>query len=530
MKYFIIRTLTILCKTWKKETDDLFDFEANDIEKTEIKLKEFNSKFFLIYNNEQVSLVNSYEELIQKYNDNLLKTKENKDNNFLIMTEFNFYKNNSTFKILNPILSDNLRQKIDDISCLARSWRLSKKNEENLIGIGDVIKLGRVRLKIETICFKDIYESSQINNNLIKNKLKNLGGAMPQINLNVNKLNNNMNTNINYSQNESILEEEKMNNDLEKNDKSKNKEKEKEKNNSDGISGNSDNNSSSRPICRICYSHSSNMENLLISPCKCNGSLKYIHYKCLKHCIEVNLTKRIEQNYKYYSWKNYSCEICKEEYPKYIKLKDSLYPLVDMEIGFSSYITCDYALYDDIKKKISRKGILIIKVNEDNDEDIITVGRSQNNRVKLKDISVSRCHCNIIKRKNKLFIVDKGSKFGSLIYVNNPLIVNTRNTEEIIISGRHWFSINLDEETSFFAKIFSSKCCQCNEVKQNVDIDIEHLGESNVNPPINIYTNKNINQIKDIETPILDNSYQDYILDLGDDIYLHEQSEIEEVK
>ena len=513
MKYFIIRTLTILCKTWKKETDDLFDFEANDIEKTEIKLKEFNSKFFLIYNNEQVSLVNSYEELIQKYNDNLLKTKENKDNNFLIMTEFNFYKNNSTFKILNPILSDNLRQKIDDISCLARSWRLSKKNEENLIGIGDVIKLGRVRLKIETICFKDIYESSQINNNLI-----------------INKLNNNMNTNINYSQNESILEEEKMNNDLEKNDKSKNKEKEKEKNNSDGISGNSDNNSSSRPICRICYSHSSNMENLLISPCKCNGSLKYIHYKCLKHCIEVNLTKRIEQNYKYYSWKNYSCEICKEEYPKYIKLKDSLYPLVDMEIGFSSYITCDYALYDDIKKKISRKGILIIKVNEDNDEDIITVGRSQNNRVKLKDISVSRCHCNIIKRKNKLFIVDKGSKFGSLIYVNNPLIVNTRNTEEIIISGRHWFSINLDEETSFFSKIFSSKCCQCNEVKQNVDIDIEHLGESNVNPPINIYTNKNINQIKDIETPILDNSYQDYILDLGDDIYLHEQSEIEEVK
>lgn len=51
-----------------------------------------------------------------------------------------------------------------------------------------------------------------------------------------------------------------------------------------------------------------------------------------------------------------------------------------------------------------------------------------------------------------------------------------------------------------------------------------------MNPPINIYTNKNINQIKDIETPILDNSYQDYILDLGDDIYLHEQSEIEEVK
>ena len=121
------------------------------------------------------------------------------------------------------------------------------------------------------------------------------------------------------------------------------------------------------------------------------------------------------------------CEICKEEYPKYIKLKDSLYPLVDLEIGFSAYITCDYALYDDSKKRTSRKGILIIKINEDCDEDEITIGRSQNNRVKLKDISVSRCHCNIIKRKNKLYIVDKGSKFGTLIYMNNPLNVNVKS-------------------------------------------------------------------------------------------------------
>jgi hypothetical protein len=461
--------------------------------------------------------------LVEKYNDNLTKTKEFKDNNFLIIAEFNYCKSNSTIKIINPILSYNLRQRINDISCLSRSWRLSKKKEENLIGIGDVIKLGRVRLKIETICFKDIYESSQITNNIVKNKLK--FGGIHQSNLNVNKINNNMNTNINNSQNESIIEEGKI--DLENNNKSKKK----EKSNSDNISLNSDKSSTSRPTCRICYLHNSDMENPLVSPCKCSGSMKFIHYKCLKHCIEVNLSKRIEQNYKYYYWKNYMCEICKEEYPKYIKLKDSLYPLVDLEIGFSAYITCDYALYDDSKKRTSRKGILIIKINEDSDEDEITIGRSQNNRVKLKDISVSRCHCNIIKRKNKLYIVDKGSKFGTLIYMNNPLNVNMKNNEEIIISGRHWFSINLEEESNFFSKLFSAKCCECNQIRENVDIDIEHLDEFNENPPIKVYTNiKSITPIKDIETPILDNSYQDYILDLGDDIYLHEQSEVDEVK
>ena len=32
--------MNILCKIWKKETDDLFDFETNDIEETELKIEE----------------------------------------------------------------------------------------------------------------------------------------------------------------------------------------------------------------------------------------------------------------------------------------------------------------------------------------------------------------------------------------------------------------------------------------------------------------------------------------------------------
>ena len=519
--------MNILCKTWKKETDDLFDFEANDIEKTELNIKEFNSKFYLIYNNEQISLINSSKELIEKYRENQIKTQDNKDHTFLIIAEFSL-SSSSSFKICNPILSYDLRQKIGDITCLSRSWRLSKKNEENLIGIGDIIKLGRVRLKIETICFKDIYESCQISNNIMKNKIKlKYGSTLPHNNLNLNKLNNNMNTNINNSQNESNLEDDKNNN-IEKNKKDKNIE------NLDDISANSEKNSTSRPTCRICYLLNSDIENPLVSPCKCNGSMKYIHFKCLKHSIEVNLTKKIELNYKYYIWKNYSCEICKEEYPKYLKIKDSLYPLVDLEIGFSSYITFDYALYDDIRRKTSRKGILVIKINEDTDEDIITLGRSQNNRVKLKDISVSRSHCNIIKRKNNLFIVDKGSKFGSLIYVNKAININIKNSEETIISGRHWFSIKLEENSNFFSKLFSStKCCQCSEVNKNFDIDIEHLEEKVDNKPQKLYgeikSNCNNNILKDLEGQILDNSYQDYILDLGDEIYLHEKSECEEI-
>jgi hypothetical protein len=268
------------------------------------------------------------------------------------------------------------------------------------------------------------------------------------------------------------------------------------------------------------------MENPLISPCNCSGSMKYIHYGCLKKCIEANLTKKIEQNYKYYNWRNYSCEICQKEYPKYFKAKDIIYPLIDLDINYSSYIICDYSSFDDVKKKTTRKGILIFKMDEDKDENIITIGRSQTNNVKLKDITVSRFHCKIIRKKTNLFIEDNGSKFGTLLYINKPLNINLKNTEQFIISGRHWFSIKLEENKSFFSKYFSLNCCQCNEIKNFTNIDVEHLDDKIIekqNEKTNIEVNNDVG--KNIECMIFDQSYQDYILDLGDDIYLNEQSE-----
>ena len=152
---------------------------------------------------------------------------------------------------------------------------------------------------------------------------------------------------------------------------------------------------------------------------------------------------------------------------KYIRIKDSLFSLVDLEINYSSYVTCDYTLYDDLKKKTFRKGILIFKINDESNEDIITVGRSQNNKIKLKDISVSRSHCNFIKRNNKLYIVDIGSKFGTLIYLNNQIYITQQKSERIFISGKHWFSIYLIKNQGFFSKLFSVKCCGCEQVRQN---------------------------------------------------------------
>ena len=524
--------------------DQLKEKYKENLKKEKEKEKDINNR----RNNENnsVDYSNDNNNLNNNINNNGNNSNDNNsinNNSFLIVSEFTHIPP-STFKINGPILSHELRKEIKDVSSLCRSWRLCKKNEENLLSIGDVIKLGRARLKIDTICLGEIYESCQINNNLLNKKTKKIDNNKYPKSINNLKLNSMRKSIYILSNNKEkdIIEESKASangvNDHEiSEDGVTNNQKEIVINNASELSV-QDSSRNLKPTCRICFLTNSDEENPLISPCKCSGSMKNIHYLCLKKCIEIKIIKKTEQNYKFYTWKSFTCEICKSEYPKYIRIKDSLFSLVDLEITYSSYVTCDYTLFDDIRKKTFRKGILIFKINDENEEDIISVGRSQNNKIKLKDISVSRNHCNFIKKKNKLYIVDKGSKFGTLIYLNNPMYITPKKNEGTLISGKHWFSINLKQNQNFFSKLFSIKCCGCGQVKQGADVDIEGLlddNEKNKNNTPKVDCGKDGEEEEDEDNndsrfPIIDELYQDFVLDLGDNIYLHKNTEIEDIK
>ncbi len=44
--------------------------------------------------------------------------------------------------------------------------------------------------------------------------------------------------------------------------------------------------------CRVCFDNSHDRENPLVCLCKCSGSVKYIHYNCLKDWINNKVEKR----------------------------------------------------------------------------------------------------------------------------------------------------------------------------------------------------------------------------------------------
>ena len=54
------------------------------------------------------------------------------------------------------------------------------------------------------------------------------------------------------------------------------------------------------PTCRICWEPQTDLSNVLISPCHCNGSMKWIHRDCLAKWIETSKHKQCQEcHYKY---------------------------------------------------------------------------------------------------------------------------------------------------------------------------------------------------------------------------------------
>ena len=103
------------------------------------------------------------------------------------------------------------------------------------------------------------------------------------------------------------------------------------------VLNNNNNNNKKKKICRICYLEEENKRlNPLIKPCKCSGSMKYIHYECLLHWLRTKLiiNKRsvIDNGYfDIYRLDLIECELCKNHLLNYIKHNNKIYSLIDYQ-------------------------------------------------------------------------------------------------------------------------------------------------------------------------------------------------------
>lgn len=105
--------------------------------------------------------------------------------------------------------------------------------------------------------------------------------------------------------------------------------------------------------CRICWlteeESDPNDMNPLISPCKCTGTMKAIHLKCLRGWLETKCTRKIHKRQVIMKFKKLDCELCKVKFPFKITYKNQIIDIVTVERPQNNFIILE-SLFDDKQK------------------------------------------------------------------------------------------------------------------------------------------------------------------------------------
>lgn len=184
------------CVTWTRDSHGLFDYESKNIAKKNIKTQTGGK---IIRIGDEVQLVSKSYVLGPNSKPMVSLLKSNKLGDF-------FIKNDTVDEMSED---QDLNQKM---FIVVRNTKSTDNNHDYQLCTGDVIKLGRIRLKV-----KDFF-----------------GCTSPQESSETSEININQ---------------------------------------------------SARNGCKICWGTENDLENPLLNSCQCDGSVRYIHYKCLKYWL-----------------------------------------------------------------------------------------------------------------------------------------------------------------------------------------------------------------------------------------------------
>jgi hypothetical protein len=200
-------------------------------------------------------------------------------------------------------------------------------------------------------------------------------------------------------------------------------------------------------VCRICLSEdNSDQEDPLISPCKCSGTMKFIHLKCLTEWLESKKSSKDGVHFRSFLWEHIICELCKVEFKSYVYNKGKRIDLLDYEVPKTGhYLVLEAINTEEIMKKKTK----IIHIVDFKKKSRLILGRGNEAHVKISDISISRSHAKLRVVKNKeIWIEDSHSKFGSMLLYDEPIIMDKKNYYFGMQVGRTYLSISLYYPTS----------------------------------------------------------------------------------
>eukprot|EP00425_Heterocapsa_triquetra_P038213 CAMPEP_0195073094 /NCGR_PEP_ID=MMETSP0448-20130528/16508_1 /TAXON_ID=66468 /ORGANISM="Heterocapsa triquestra, Strain CCMP 448" /LENGTH=422 /DNA_ID=CAMNT_0040105163 /DNA_START=37 /DNA_END=1305 /DNA_ORIENTATION=+ len=173
-------------------------------------------------------------------------------------------------------------------------------------------------------------------------------------------------------------------------------------------------------LCRICLLEGpgEDKDDPLITPCKCKGSIEYVHLGCLRHWIRgrLNLSDTAGGSYFY---RPLACELCKAVYPTYVHVGHERSPLVEVPRTQPPFIVLENMVRDSHQH--ASRGLHVISLAEK----VLKLGRGHESDVRIADVSISRCHAMIRFNRGHFVLEDNNSKFGTLVAMKKPKLLES---------------------------------------------------------------------------------------------------------
>ena len=213
--------------------------------------------------------------------------------------------------------------------------------------------------------------------------------------------------------------------------------------------------SKTKPACRICYGENNTDDNPLIVPCTCKGSMKYIHYDCLKNWLNAKIEEELsddsteKNNMECISYNKNSicCELCKTKYPDYLIHNNIYYNILFYKPNYKEFIIFE-------SMKVGKDKTKHYHVVTFDDRDFINIGRANECELSIAELSVSRFHCMIHKENGNIFLEDNTSKFGTLVLIQNKNMIMNEFTPLRLQVNKTFIKFKLEIPFSF-----SLNCC-----------------------------------------------------------------------
>jgi len=186
--------------------------------------------------------------------------------------------------------------------------------------------------------------------------------------------------------------------------------------------------------CRICLCAGSCMEDPLLAPCQCKGSIGLVHFGCLRHWVRdrLGLSNGDAAFVIGGNPNKLACELCKTPYKTTIQLADKLMPLVEIDSPFIVLESCS----DD------RQYVLPIVPGK-----VLTIGRDKECTLAIRDQSMSRVHASIELVDGRFVVRDRGSRFGTFIKIWRELLLDVGHQSSVQV-GRTLCQLSLKRSIS----------------------------------------------------------------------------------